>query len=105
MKVGLNLLNYGPDTTPQELLRWARFAEQTGFTIAMISDHIALTPEVQERYPTPFYDPFITISWLAAQTERLLLGLSVAVLPLRHPLQTARMGANLDHFTNGRFVL
>lgn len=105
MKLGLNLLNYGPDTTPQVLRGWARFAEESGFAIAMISDHIALTPEVQALYPVPFYDAFATIGWLAAQTERLLLGTSVAVLPYRHPLQTARVGANLDRLSGGRFVL
>ena len=105
MKVGLNLLNYGPDTTPETLLGWARFAERSGFAIAMISDHIAVTAEVQALYPVPFYDPFATIGWLAAHTERILLGTSVAVLPYRHPLQTARIGANIDQFSGGRFVL
>ncbi|TCO40525.1 hypothetical protein EV646_11766 [Kribbella antiqua] len=28
MKLGLNLLNYGPGTTPEVLLGWARFAEE-----------------------------------------------------------------------------
>jgi probable F420-dependent oxidoreductase len=105
LKLGLNLLNYGPDTTPEVLLGWARFAEENGFAIAMISDHIALTPEVQALYPVPFYDPFTTIAWLAANTNDLLLGTSVLVLPYRHPLQVARTGANLDAFSNGRFVL
>ncbi|GAB2656187.1 TIGR03619 family F420-dependent LLM class oxidoreductase [Kribbella swartbergensis] len=105
MRLGLNLLNYGPGTTPESLLGWARFAEDSGFALAMISDHIALTPEVQALYPVPFYDPFTTITWLAAHTTRLRLGTSVAVLPYRHPLQTARVGANLAHFSNGRFIL
>lgn len=104
MKLGLNVLNYGRGTTPEILLGWARFAEQSGFAIATISDHIALTADVQADYPAPFYDPLVTIGWLAAQTERLLLGTSVMVLPYRHPLQTARMGANLDQFSGGRFV-
>jgi probable F420-dependent oxidoreductase len=104
MKLGLNLLNYGPGTTPDALLGWARFAEQSGFAIAVISDHIAMTPEVQALYPVPFYDPFATIGWLAAHTERLLLGTSVAILPYRHPLLTARVGANIDQFSGGRFV-
>jgi probable F420-dependent oxidoreductase len=71
----------------------------------MISDHIAPTPEVNEIYPTPFYDPFATIAWLAGATTNLLLGTSVVVLPYRHPLLTARMAANIDRFSGGRFVL
>lgn len=105
MKLGLNLLNYGPGTTPESLLSWVRFAEESGFALVMISDHIAVAPEVQALYPVPFYDPYTTITWLAAQTSRLEFGTSVTVLPYRHPLQTARVGANLAHFTGGRFVL
>ena len=87
------------------LLGWAKFAESNGFALAMISDQIALAPEVQALYPVPFYDPFTTIAWLAANTSELRLGTSVLVLPYRHPLQTARIGANLDALSNGRFVL
>jgi len=105
VKLGLNLLNYGPGTTPESLLSWARFAEESGFALATISDHLAMTPEVQALYPVPFYDPFTTITWLAAHTMRLEFATSVMVLPYRHPLQTARVGANLAHFSNGRFVL
>ena len=105
MKLGLNLLNYGPDTTPELLLAWARFAEESGFALAMMSDHVAMAPEVQALYPVPFYEPFTAITWLAAHTTRLRLGTSVSVLPYRHPLQTARVGANLADLSHGRFVL
>jgi probable F420-dependent oxidoreductase len=103
--LGVNVRNFGPHATPENLLGWARFAEDNGFGIAMISDHIAPTPDVNEIYPTPFYDPFTTIAWLAGATRTLLLGTSVTVLPYRHPLLTARMAANIDRFSGGRFVL
>jgi probable F420-dependent oxidoreductase len=103
--LGVNVRNFGPQATPENLLGWARFAEENGFGMAMISDHIAPTPEVNEIYPTPFYDPFATIAWLAGATTTLELGTSVTVLPYRHPLLTARMAANIDRFSGGRFVL
>ena len=46
MRLGVNILNFGPGTTPDSLRGWAQFAERTGFSIAMISDHAALTPDV-----------------------------------------------------------
>jgi len=73
-----------------------RFAEDAGFTIAMTSDHVALTPDVAETYPAPFYDPFVTFAWLAAETRAIRLGTTVNVVPLRHPLLTARLAANVD---------
>src|SRR5438309_11208207 len=71
----------------------------------MISDHVAITPSVRERYPEPFYDTFATLSWLAGQTKRVQLGTTVTVLPYRHPILTARLVANIDQFSGGRFIL
>jgi probable F420-dependent oxidoreductase len=105
MKVGINILNFGPGTNPESLARWARFAEDAGFHLVMISDHVAVTPDVQSGFPAPFYDPFVTISWLANITTRIELGTTVIILPYRHPLLVARMAANIDQLSGGRFIL
>ncbi len=105
MRFGVNILNFGAGTDPSSLLSWARYAEDRGFDFAMISDHVAITPDVAEQYPAPFYDPFATLAWLAGQTERIELGTTVAIVPYRHPLHTARLAANIDRFTGGRFIL
>ena len=105
MRLGLNVPNFGPGTTPETLRHWVSFAEENGFSMAMMSDHVAPTPDVTATYPAPFYDPFVTLSWLASFTTRVALGTSVAIAAYRHPLLTARMSANLDQFSGGRFVL
>jgi probable F420-dependent oxidoreductase len=87
------------------MLRWAKFAEDTGYHLAMISDHVAITPDVQELFPGPFYDPFISLGWIAAQARKIEIGTTVTILPYRHPVLTARMAANLDQFCGGRFIL
>ncbi|HEU4656036.1 MAG TPA: TIGR03619 family F420-dependent LLM class oxidoreductase, partial [Capillimicrobium sp.] len=105
MKLGLNIINYGPGTTSDELGDWARLAEDGGFDFAMISDHVAITPDVAELYPAPFWDPLTTLAWLAGRTARIELGTTVLVVPFRHPIITARMVANIDHFSGGRIIL
>jgi probable F420-dependent oxidoreductase len=105
MKLGLNVPNFGPTATPELLRAWVRFAEDHGYAIAMMSDHVAPTPDVIATYPSPFYDPFATLAWLAGQTTRIELGTTVAVAPYRHPLHTARLATNIDQFSGGRFVL
>jgi len=105
MKVGINILNFSSGAHPAALAGWARFAQQTGYHLLMISDHVVNTPDVQVQYPAPFYDPFVTLGWLAAQAPLLEIGTSVTILPYRHPLQTARMAANLDQLSRGRFIL
>ena len=104
MRVGVNLLNFGPGVSPESLLRWTQLAETLGYHLVMISDHVAMTPDVILRYPAPFYDPFVTLGWLARATTRVELGTTVVILPYRHPLHTARLAANVDRLSGGRFV-
>jgi probable F420-dependent oxidoreductase len=105
VKIGVNILNFGPGADPGVLRNWARTVEGLGFDLLMVSDHIAITPDVAERYPAPFYEPFTTLSWLAGLTTRVRLGTTVLIAPYRHPLLTARMAANLDQLSGGRLVL
>lgn len=105
MKLGLNIPNFGPTASPREMRDWVRFAADHGFALAMISDHVAVTPDVAELYPPPFYDPFTTLGWMAGYAGDLELGTTVTILPYRHPLLTASMTAALHDFTDGRFIL
>jgi alkanesulfonate monooxygenase SsuD/methylene tetrahydromethanopterin reductase-like flavin-dependent oxidoreductase (luciferase family) len=79
--------------------------EGLGFDLLMVSDHIAVTPDVAEQYPAPFYEPFTTLAWLAGLTRRIRLGTTVLIVPYRHPLLVARMAANLNDLSGGRLVL
>jgi probable F420-dependent oxidoreductase len=104
MRIGVNLLNFGPGVSPESLAGWTQLAETLGYHFVMISDHVAMTPDVVARYPAPFYDPFVTLAWLARETRRVELGTTVVILPYRHPLHTARLVANIDQLSNGRFI-
>ena len=104
MRVGVNLLNFGPGVSPEALAGWTQMAETLGYHFVMISDHVALTPDVVARYPAPYYDPFVTLAWLARATTRVELGTTVVILPYRHPLHTARLTANIDRLSGGRFI-
>lgn len=106
MQLGVNVPNFGPGTDPGVLREWARVVAGLGFDLLMVSDHVAVTPDVAQRYPEPFYDPFTTLSWLAGISgDQLRLGTTVLVLPYRHPLLAARMASTLQRLSGGRFVL
>ena len=104
MRIGVNLLNFGPGVSPESLEGWTQLAETLGYHFVMISDHVAMTPDVVARYPAPYYDPFVTLAWLARQTQRVELGTTVVILPYRHPLHTARLAATLDRLSGGRYI-
>src|SRR5260370_34066042 len=99
--MGVNVPNFGPGTEPGVLRRWAQTVEGLGFDLLMISDHIAVTPDVAGQYPASFYEPFTTLAWLAGITGKIRLGTTVLIVPYRHPLRIARMAANLNDLSGG----
>ena len=104
MKIGVNLINFGPGVSPDSLKRWAQFSESFGFHLLMTSDHIAITPDVSTRYPAPFFEPISLLGWLAGVTTTIELGTTVLIVPYRNPLEIARACANIDQLSGGRFI-
>lgn len=104
MKIGVNLINFGPGASPEALLSWARLVEDLGYHLLMTSDHVTITADVAGRYPAPFYEPLTLLGWLAGVTRRIELGTTVIIVPYRHPLETARATAVVDQLSGGRFI-
>ena len=105
MKVGVNLINFGPGASPDSIKRWAQLTESLGYHLLMTSDHIGITPDVQGRYPAPFYEPVPTLAWLAGITTTIEIGTTVLIVPYRSALEIAKAFANIDQFSGGRVIL
>ena len=104
MKVGVNLINFGPSANPEILYRWVQVVEGLGYHSLLTSDHLAVTPDVATRYPAPLYEPISTLGWLAAVTNKIQIGTTVAIVPYRNPIETARSLANIDQLSGGRLI-
>lgn len=95
----------------------ARTFEAQGFESIWVPEHLVFPAEAPTNYPvtingappftadTPTYDPWVVLAYIAAATERIRLATDVYILPLRHPLQTARAVVTLDRVSNGRVIL
>jgi alkanesulfonate monooxygenase SsuD/methylene tetrahydromethanopterin reductase-like flavin-dependent oxidoreductase (luciferase family) len=95
--------NSGPHATPQLLADTARSADELGYRALWTSDHL-LAPSTLPQFSRVF-EPLTVLSYLAAITQRVLLGTSVVVLPMRSPFAVAKQAATLDLLSNGRLVL
>ncbi|MGT2489009.1 LLM class flavin-dependent oxidoreductase [Methylobacterium oryzae CBMB20] len=51
------------------------------------------------------YDPWVWLGWIAAQTREIALAMGSIVLPLRHPIHTAKAAGSMDRLSGGRFVM
>jgi len=83
--------------------RLARTAEAAGFAALWVRDVPLRVPEFGDV--GQIYDPWVFLGWIAAHTRRIALGTASIVLPLRHPLHTAKAAASIDQLSGGRLLL
>ncbi len=104
MNFGLVLPNYGPQASRYAIIDSALVAENFGFKSIWLTDHLAL-PEKDGELFGHIYESITTMSFLAASTRKIKLGLSTLVLPQRNPLEIAKSIATLDNLSNGRIII
>ena len=117
MEFGLHLPHVGPLATREGITAFAQLAEELGFDALWVSDHVVVPRSLDSRYPysrdgsfpvspdMPLMEPLATLLFAAAVTERVKLGTTVLVIPMRNPIVTAKQLASLDVLSNGRLIL
>jgi probable F420-dependent oxidoreductase len=101
---GVILPNYGADATPDAIRRIAELAEELGFDSVWATEHIIVGLDAVDSYGR-VYDPFVTLGWIAARTERIGLGTSIVLVPLHNPMHLAKQVATLQELSGSRFML
>ena len=119
MSIGLSTYNI----SASELIRLAVAADEAGFESLWLGEHVVLPLDYASDHPTSggsghqhhtgpivdpsttLVDPLVALSACAAVTSRIRLATGVFILPLRHPLLTARMTLTLQDAAGGRFML
>ncbi len=87
---------------PNDLVKYARRAEEIGFHAAMISDHFH--PWIDKQGQAPFV--WSVLGGIAQATERLQLGTGVTCPTIRtHPAIIAQAAATVASMMPGRFFL
>lgn len=101
----------------EHLLPMAVAAEEAGFDTIAVPDSVFYPETVSADYPysadggrfwapeTPFVDPFVAISAMAAVTSRIRFTTNVVKLPIRDPLLVAKQLASMAALAPGRISL
>jgi probable F420-dependent oxidoreductase len=90
---------------------YAEALEAAGFDFTSTAGHVMAQPSgtnpqrPDRQYVGPFYDPFVTFSYLAATTKRLRFITSILILPAWPTVLVAKQAAELALFSGGRFEL
>ena len=85
-------------------VRIAKRAEELGYDSVWASDHVVIPEKRAGIFSDQFHDPFMLLSSIAGETERITISTRVIILPYRNPLVTAKMTATLDVLSGGRLV-
>ncbi|QBD78760.1 LLM class F420-dependent oxidoreductase [Ktedonosporobacter rubrisoli] len=117
MEFGIFLPISGRASGPDTLIEAARSAEAQGFNAVWSADRVVTPWQINTSYPysenhefivppdRPFLDSLTCLAFLAGCTEKITLGISVLVLPYRHPLYWARVAVSIERLSRGRLIM
>ncbi|HET8852455.1 MAG TPA: LLM class F420-dependent oxidoreductase [Ktedonobacteraceae bacterium] len=117
MQFGVFLPISGRATGSDTLMQAAQSAEAQGFDAVWSADRVVTPWKINTSYPysenhefivppdRPFLDSFTCLAFLAGCTQKVMLGISVLVLPYRHPLYWARVAASIEQLSKGRLIM
>jgi probable F420-dependent oxidoreductase len=115
MKVGIVLPQTGESATRENVLHIGKEAEKEGLDSVWVFDRLLWPLKPQTPYggvpnaPIPveyqnILDPLETLTYLAANTDRISLGTSIIDMLFQNPVILARRFATLDIFSGGRVI-
>jgi len=83
----------------------AEAADRLGYHHLTCSEHVAIPQSAEARRGRRYWDPAVTLGFLAARTSRVRLATFCVVLPYHHPLQVVKRYGTLDRASGGRVIL
>ena len=102
----------GAWATPDALATVARRAEELGYVSAWVFQRLFYPVAPRNEYygaPGPWpeafrsaLDPIVALTWAAAHTRTIRLGVSVLIMPIYQPVVLAKQLATLDVLSSGR---
>lgn len=115
MKIGFSLPQIGKQAGPDGLVKVAEAVEKLGYDSLWVLDRLMWPLKPRDPYPvTPdghlpeeyqsVLDPIETLTFAAAVTKKVQLGMSVLVAPYQGPVIAARRIATLDVLSKGRVL-
>jgi probable F420-dependent oxidoreductase len=115
LKVGVSLPQAGQQATRENVIQMAKNAESEGFDSLWVFERLLWPINPQTPYPaTPdgslpiefqiMLDPLETLTYVAANTNKIALGTSVIDMLFHNPVVLARRLATLDVLSEGRSI-
>lgn len=117
MRFGFHAVNLGPLATLESIQHIVTTAERCNIDSMWTGDHVINATHIESSYPysptgrfalgatEPVLEPLSFMGFLAGQTSKIQLGVSVLVVPYRNPVVTAKVISTLDYVSQGRIIV
>ena len=113
MRIGFSVPNSGEIATVDAVVKIAKRAEELDYNTLWTFERLLYAVTPRDPYPgTPgaswpeyfrrMLDPLDTLTFIAAQTQKIFLGTSVLDIPYYNPVVLARRLTTIDYLSNGR---
>jgi probable F420-dependent oxidoreductase len=113
MKIGLALPHLGEQATAENIRGFALYAERNGWDSLWTGERLLHPVNPRTPYPAKaggklrpetkrVFEHLTVLSYVAAITDRVRLGVSVLILPFYNPVLLGRRLATLDQLSHGR---
>jgi alkanesulfonate monooxygenase SsuD/methylene tetrahydromethanopterin reductase-like flavin-dependent oxidoreductase (luciferase family) len=106
---GVRVPNSGPLASVENIVRAAQEAEALGYETVWVHDHVVWSSEMHKHHISSgsfealaddqeanFFEATTMLSYLAAETKKITLGVACLVMPCRNPIYAAKQYATLD---------
>ncbi|MEM0482780.1 MAG: LLM class F420-dependent oxidoreductase [Nitrososphaerota archaeon] len=102
--LGIAIPHFGRNLSPDSVYSVARAAEELGYDSIWTTDHIVI--DTSNYYPYGrIYESIAVLAAIGSVTERIRIGTSIIVIPMRNAVLTAKQLATIDSLTGGRLVV
>ncbi|MGH7770288.1 MAG: LLM class flavin-dependent oxidoreductase [Candidatus Binatia bacterium] len=118
IQFGVRVPNSGPLSRVENIVKATKLAEELNFDSVWVHDHVVWSSEMHRHHISSgaaeaisdtqdanFYEATTMLSYLAAETKKITLGVACLVMPCRNPIYAAKQYATLDHLCKGRLVV
>jgi probable F420-dependent oxidoreductase len=93
------------DVTGADQQQLAQWAEKLGFEMICVSEHHIIPKAHVELSGAHYFSAYPGMAFFAGATRRIRVNSAIAILPVQHPIITAKALATIDWMSGGRLTI
>src|SRR5262245_11026998 len=115
---GVRVPNSGRLSSIEHIVSASKSADALGFDAISVHARVTWSTEMHRHHISSgafeaitdsqeanFFEATTFLSYLAAETKKIVLGVACLVMPCRNPIYAAKQYSTLDHLANGRLLV